>query len=143
MSRTAREIWLVLCAGLFWFGAASAGTGSAKIRWTAPTINTDGSAYTNADGYYVYWATSADKIVRGAGCATTTGCNRANVTSELTLEYTITGLDASSYVAAVSAYAKDGAESALTAIVPFSIAKAVIPSAPGGPTIVTVTVTIP
>lgn len=33
-------------------------TGSALLSWTAPSLNTDGSALTNLNGYKVYWGTS-------------------------------------------------------------------------------------
>jgi hypothetical protein len=37
-------------------------SGTATLSWTAPTINTDGSALTNLSGYRIYYGTSAGAL---------------------------------------------------------------------------------
>lgn len=137
-----RWLFVMVGASLLALGfPAQAGTGTAKVTWTAPTQNSDGTAYSNPDGYYVYWGASADKLVKGTACVAP-ACNRINITAESTLTYTITGLDAGTYAVSVSAYNKLAEESALSAANTFSIARQVVPGTPGSVT-VSVTVTAP
>jgi hypothetical protein len=37
-------------------------SGTATLSWTAPTVNTDGSALTNLSGYRIYYGTSAGAL---------------------------------------------------------------------------------
>lgn len=48
----------------FSIGCNWAGSLTAHVIWTAPTTNTDGSAYTNPGGYRIVYGTSADNLDR-------------------------------------------------------------------------------
>jgi len=82
-----------------------AGPGTAVLTWTAPTQNTDGSAYTNPGGYWVY---------RGSSVATLAQFRQ--ITNPATLSFTDTTLPAGQTTHyALTAYNAVGAESALSA----------------------------
>jgi hypothetical protein len=121
--------------------AAAAGTGTAKISWSAPTANTDGSPYADPDGYYLYWGAAAADLKQGAACVAP-ACNRVNITAESTVTYTLSGLGAGTYAVAVAAYNKLGVESALSPVKDFTIVKQLVPGSPGTLTI-SVMVTAP
>lgn len=76
-----------------------------KLSWTAPTANTDGSAYSNPDGYYVYSGTSESTLTK-----------LTDVTAESTLSYTVSSLAEGTYYFAVTAYNKNKVESAKSGV---------------------------
>lgn len=78
-------------------------TGSATLKWTAPTMNSDGSALTDLAGYHIYYGTSAGSL-----------SNKINITSPGTLTYVVTGLGAGTWYFAVSAYTNTGLESTMS-----------------------------
>lgn len=76
------------------------GSGTAKLDWTAPTTNTEGSAITNLAGYRIVYGTSAAALtqtVQVAGATVST--------------YTVNGLASGTWHFAVRAYNSAGAES--------------------------------
>jgi len=75
-------------------------TGSARLTWTAPTTNTDGSQLTDLAGYYVYEGTSASAMQL-----------IATVTSAATTSYTVSNLTSGTWYFAVAAYDSMGAQS--------------------------------
>src|SRR5581483_2849230 len=46
----------------FGISVVASTSGSATVKWTAPTLNTDGSALTNLAGYYVKYGTSPTSL---------------------------------------------------------------------------------
>jgi hypothetical protein len=76
-------------------------TGSAALRWSAPTTNTNGSALTNLAGYHIYYGKSASSM-------TTT----ITVASAGTTSYTVSNLAAGTWYFSVSAYTTSGTQSA-------------------------------
>jgi hypothetical protein len=76
-------------------------TGSAVLRWTAPTTNTNGSALTNLAGYHIYYGNSPSSM-------TTT----VTVASAGTTSYTVSNLKSGTWYFAVSAYTTGGTQSA-------------------------------
>ena len=78
-------------------------TGSAKLTWTAPTANTNGSALTNLAGYYIYYGTNSASLG-----------TMVNVASSSTLTYTVTGLGAGTWYFAIAAYTNDGLTSPMS-----------------------------
>lgn len=76
-------------------------TGSATIRWTAPTSNTDGSALTNLSGYRVNYGTSATTLNQSATV------NNAGITT-----YTVSNLTSGTWYFAVVAINASGGMSA-------------------------------
>lgn len=80
------------------------GPGTAVLTWTAPTQNTDGSAYTNAGGYWVYRGASSSSLAKAV-----------QITNPATLTYTDNNVPAGQTTFwALSAYNSGGTESALT-----------------------------
>ena len=71
---------------------------SAKLTWTAPATNTDGTPLTDLAGYNVYYGASAGNY--------TTKINVGNVTT-----VTVSNLAAGTYYFAVTAYSSAGQES--------------------------------
>src|SRR5581483_12005001 len=61
-------------------------TGSASLKWTAPTTNTNGSALTNLAGYYIHYGTSASAMTK-----------TITVSSPGTTSYTISNLAAGTW----------------------------------------------
>lgn len=78
-------------------------TGSATLKWTAPTTNSNGSALTDLAGYHIYYGTSVGSL-----------SNKVSVTSASTLTYTVTGLGQGTWYFAITAYTNTGLESALS-----------------------------
>jgi hypothetical protein len=83
------------------------GTGTATLRWSAPTQNTDGTALPSSElaGYRVYHGTSADALtevtdVRDTGAGA----------------YTFNQLASGTHYFAVTAYNRSGVESALSGV---------------------------
>ncbi len=83
-----------------------AGTASAKLSWTVPTSNTDGSPLTDLAGFRIHYGLSAsaqNSVVDVPGATSTS--------------YTVASLLAGTYYFSVSAYTNSGVESALSATV--------------------------
>jgi Putative Ig domain len=82
--------------------AAAAGTGSASLSWTIPTLNTNGTPATDLAGYHIYYGTnpnSLDTVIDVPGAKTT--------------EYEISNLtNGTTYYFAVTAYNSLGVDSA-------------------------------
>lgn len=81
--------------------APAAGTGSATLSWTAPTVNTNGTPITDLAGYYIHYGTvsgSLTSVITVPGASTT--------------EYEISNLPSGTYYFTVSAYNSLGVESA-------------------------------
>ncbi len=76
-------------------------TGSATVRWTAPTTNTDGSALTNLAGFRITYGRSA-----------TTLNQTATINSATATSYTVTDLATGAWYFAVAAINSNGAPSA-------------------------------
>jgi hypothetical protein len=79
-------------------------TGSATIRWTAPTDNTDGSALTNLSGYRINYGTSATTLNQSAtvNTAGVTSYTVSNLTTGTTWYFTVSALNASGGVSSAS-----------------------------------------
>lgn len=82
---------------------AASSTGSAKLSWTAPTTNTDGTPLTNLAGFYIYDGTSpsAMQLI-------------ATVSSVSTTTYTVSNLTSGTWYFAVAAYDSAGTQSAMS-----------------------------
>ncbi len=110
----------------------AAGTGKATLTWSAPTVNTDGSAITDALTYNVYRGPSATAFT----------LLKAGATSP----YVDSGLAAGTHYYTVTAVNSANRESAQATPASLTIAPLVVtpktPSAPGS-VAVTVTVTVP
>jgi len=79
--------------------------GSATLKWTPPTTNTDGSVLTNLAGYKILYGTSADELTQ------TISVNSPGMST-----YIVDNLKLGSYYFAVRAINANGAESALSNI---------------------------
>ena len=79
--------------------------GSATLTWTAPTMNSDGSALTNLAGYHIHYGASAGSLN-----------NTINIPSPSTLTYVVTGLGTGTWYFAVTAYTNTGLESGMSNI---------------------------
>jgi len=90
--------------------AAAAGTsqtvGTATLKWSAPTKNTDGSAVTNLTGYVVSYGMSATALSQAV-----------SITNPATTSYTVQNLGQGTWYFAVSATESDGTTSSLSAVV--------------------------
>lgn len=78
-------------------------SGSATLTWTAPTTNTNGSSLTDLAGFYVYYGTSQSDLSQSV-----------QVASPSETSYTVGNLAAGTWYFAVTAYASDGTQSALS-----------------------------
>ena len=102
---------LMLLSGL-------AQAGEATLTWTAPTQRTDGTAYTNPDGYRIfYWVDSQPEMVY-------------DVTDPAVLTHTFTNLAGGLWSFQMTAYDTDALESARTNVVTKLISEAP-PEPPG------------
>lgn len=107
--------WLALILGMV---TSLAWAGEATLTWTAPTLRTDGSAYTNPDGYRIfYWVDSQPEMVY-------------DVTDPAVTTQTLTNLGAGLWSFQMTAYDVDGVESSRTNIVTKEILNAP-PEPPG------------
>lgn len=75
----------------------------ARLSWTPPTRNTDGSTLANLAGYRIHYGTSATALVQSIQVA------NASATS-----YTVANLSPGTYYFAVRAYSNAGTESDLS-----------------------------
>jgi Putative Ig domain len=87
--------------------APTSGSGTATVKWMAPTENSDGTALTNLAGYTVYYGTSASTLSQGQA---------VQVSNPAALSYTVTGLPTGTWYFAVSSYTTTGQASALSAV---------------------------
>ena len=78
-------------------------TGSAKLTWTAPTTNSDGTALTGLAGYHIHYGSSAGSLT-----------NTVDVTNPATVTYLIANLKAGTWYFAVTAYTTAGTESSMS-----------------------------
>lgn len=86
--------------------ASSSATGTATLSWTAPTLNTDGSALTDLAGYVIYYGSDASNLV-----------STIDINAASTLTYTIEGLAAgTTYYFAVASVNSAGVESAQSTV---------------------------
>lgn len=77
--------------------------GSATLKWTAPTANSNGSALTNLAGYYVYYGTTAGSL-----------SHVVNISNPGTLTYVVSNLAAGTWYFAVAAYTNTGLASPMS-----------------------------
>jgi hypothetical protein len=85
----------------------TSGSGTATVKWVAPTENSNGTVLTNLAGYTVYYGTSASTLSQG---------QTVQVSNPTALSYTVTGLPAGTWYFAVSSYTTSGQASALSAV---------------------------
>ena len=85
--------------------ASGTSNGSATLKWTAPTMNSDGSALTDLAGYHVYYGASATAM-----------SNTVDITNPTTLIYVVTGLSTGTWYFAVTAYTNTGLQSPMSNI---------------------------
>lgn len=78
-------------------------SGSATLSWTAPTMNSDGSALTDLAGYHVYYGTSPSAM-----------STVVNLGSASTTTYTLNSLASGTWYFSVTSYTTSGLESALS-----------------------------
>lgn len=86
-------------------GGTSGGgtTGTAKLTWTAPTTNTNGSGLTDLAGYHIYYGNSPSAMTKVI-----------TLSSPATTSYTVSSLASGTWYFAVNAYTTGGVESALS-----------------------------
>lgn len=109
-SLISRLVPLLGVFGILISAAASAGTFGGTLSWNPPTINLDGSALTDLQGYRIY-------IGQASGSYSQT----IDVDNPGVTDYTIDELDAGTYYFAVSAYDFNGNESAKSAEISVSL----------------------
>ena len=80
--------------------------GNANLRWTAPTLNTNGTALSDLSGYTISYGTSPTALTYSV-----------TITDPTATSYTISGLAAGTWYFAIAANASDGTQSALTSVV--------------------------
>jgi hypothetical protein len=85
--------------------ATSGGTGSASLRWTPPTRNTDGSTLTNLAGYKILYGTSSSSLSKSITVA------NPGVSS-----YVVDNLASGTWYFALKAYTTSGSESASSTV---------------------------
>ncbi|HEX4050645.1 MAG TPA: putative Ig domain-containing protein [Steroidobacteraceae bacterium] len=83
--------------------AGTSSTGSASLKWAAPTTETDGAPLTNLAGFYIYDGTSPGdmRLI-------------ATVSSASTTTYTVSNLTSGTWYFAVTAFDSAGTQSALS-----------------------------
>ena len=84
--------------------------GSATLSWTAPTLNTDGTALTDLSGYTISFGTSSTELAQSI-----------TIDSPAATSYTFTGLAAGTWYFEIAANASDGTQSAPSATVSWVI----------------------
>ena len=87
--------------------APTTGSGTATVKWVAPTENSNGTALTNLAGYTVYYGTSASTLSQEQSI---------QVSNPAALSYTVTGLTSGTWYFAVASYTTTGQASALSAV---------------------------
>jgi hypothetical protein len=89
----------------FAINVAQVSTGSATVRWVAPTTNTDGSSLSNLTGFRVLYGQSA-----------TTLNQTATINNPTATSHTVTSLSSGTWYFAVAAVNSNGAPSAPSAV---------------------------
>ena len=87
--------------------APTTGSGTATVKWVAPTENSNGTALTNLAGYTVYYGTSASTLSQEQSI---------QVSNPAALSYTVTGLTSGTWYFAVASYTTTGQASTLSAV---------------------------
>ena len=87
--------------------AAATGSGTATVKWVAPTENSNGTALTNLAGYTVYYGTDASTLSQAQS---------VQVANPAALSYTVTGLTSGTWYFAVASYTTGGQASTLSAV---------------------------
>jgi len=82
-------------------------TGSATVKWVAPTENSNGTALTNLAGYTVYYGTDASTLSQAQS---------VQVANPAALSYTVTGLTTGTWYFAVASYTTGGQASTLSTV---------------------------
>jgi hypothetical protein len=80
-------------------------TGTATLTWTAPSLNSDGSALTNLGGYRIYHGTDARSL-----------SDVRTIANPGTTSYLFSSLASGTHFFAISAFNDGGAESALSSV---------------------------
>jgi hypothetical protein len=89
---------------------ATATPATATLTWTAPALNTNGTAATDLAGYHIYYGstpTALNKVIAVAGAGA--------------VSYTINNLSAGTWYFAIAAYNTEKVESGLSAVVPVAL----------------------
>jgi len=86
--------------------ASAPKVGTATLKWTPPTTNTDGTPITNLAGYVVSYGMSASSLSQ-----------TVSISSPTTTSYTVQNLGQGTWYFAVSATETDGTVSALSSVV--------------------------
>ena len=87
--------------------ATNPGSGSATVKWVAPTENSNGTALTNLAGFTVYYGTDASTLSQA---------QTVQVANPAALSYTVTGLASGTWYFAVASYTTSGQASTLSAV---------------------------
>jgi hypothetical protein len=87
-------------------GSSTPTVGSASIKWSAPTQNTDGSTLMDLAGYVISYGTSATMLSQ-----------TVSINNPATTSYTIQNLGTGTWYFAVSSQTASGAQSSLSAVV--------------------------
>jgi hypothetical protein len=90
--------------------AAQPPPGNANLNWSAPTLNTDGTALTDLSGYTIRYGTSPTALTQSVA-----------ITDPTATSYTITGLAAGTWYFEIAANAGDGTQSAPTSVLSATI----------------------
>lgn len=106
--------------------------GIAHLSWIATTANADGTPLTDLTGYNVYQGNSPTTLTKVTATPVPAG----------TTSYTITGLGVGTWYFAITAISASEGEGAWTLSNSVVVNKVVVPSKPGAPGSVTVTVTV-
>lgn len=83
--------------------SATGSTSSASLSWSAPTQNEDGSTLTDLAGYRIYYGTSQSDL-----------SNRIDICNPATTSTLVPNLTRGTWHFAISAYRKNGTESAMS-----------------------------
>lgn len=86
--------------------SSSQTVGTATLKWTPPTKNTDGTPVTNLSGYVISYGSSASMLSQ-----------TISITNPSTTSYTVQNLGQGTWYFGVSASASDGTTSSLSSVV--------------------------
>lgn len=83
------------CAILFLLCTSFVLAATAKLNWTAPTTNADGSALTDLAGYKVYWGTASNNYTSDSGTNVVAGTayTASNISDTGTTYFTVSAKD--------------------------------------------------
>ena len=97
---TASDGRLISSLPAFSIAVVASASGTATVRWAAPSANTDGSALTNLAGYRVRYGTSSTALTK-----------TAQVANPSVSSYTVTNLTPGTWYFSVVSYNSSGLES--------------------------------